>query len=207
MTDQLRASTASDGAWHEFLTRPAVHVDAARLSACFDGRIDEVVCRTMLTTPRLIERLSNVLERYYSLGADSDLDACDQVDRGVALATGETLAGIARRSGAVYWATGLASVVLTRDVETLYAALGEDVCTYALACRDLSEQDHRLPPIEETAATIIADGWRCLWGWSERLPPAIAKRVRLKFPDIVEPTIKRGYEIVRRAGAIDVAAG
>ncbi|TGT60946.1 hypothetical protein, partial [Mesorhizobium sp. M2E.F.Ca.ET.166.01.1.1] len=125
-----RSEQAANPQWQAFMSGLASYADAARLAECFDGTISEAACQRMLQSQRLHERLSKLLlERYWLSYADDE--PSDELDRAIALSSGEELEELALRSGAIYWAGSLAAVIDGRQADALQAALGPDLCTFA----------------------------------------------------------------------------
>ena len=190
--------------WQAFVSGPASYVDAARLAECFDGAISEGACHGMLQSQRLHERLSKLLLEHYRLSRAVD-EPSDDVDRAIALSSGDDLEELALRSGAIYWAASLAAVIDGREADALQAALGADLCTFAVANRDLAGPLRPLEPMEDMRSRVYADGLSCLGGWCQAMPGGTGVRVRLKLmPDklvdrAAEPFVGAGPAIVRRA--------
>ncbi len=191
--------------WQAFVSNPAAYVDPARLAPCFDGSIDEAACLHMLGAQRLHGRLSRILMERYGLSLETAPPA-DDIDRAIALASSDALEDIALRSGAIYWAGSLASVIAGRQAAALQAALGTDAYASALANRDLSGPQRPTEPLEDVHGLVYADGLRCLGAWSRSLSGDTGMRVRLKLmphalidEDADEAFVRAGPAIVRRA--------
>ena len=205
MTEHAGTETADAVAWRSFIDNPAVYVAPERLAACFGGAISVAACERMLATERLQVRLSALLAEQHAL-AEPDVHESDDLDRSVALASVDDLDDIALRSGAIYWAGALAGVILAQKAAALHDALGEELCAFAVASRDLAGPLQSLDPVEGIRERVLADGWRCLSAWCHALPAAIGMRVRLKLPpdDLIDATpppsfAETGPAIVRRA--------
>ncbi|TIQ82046.1 MAG: hypothetical protein E5X64_36220, partial [Mesorhizobium sp.] len=159
---QTGSTQTASPEWQAFMSDPAGYADAARLAQCFDGTIGEAACERMLRSQRLQERLSELLlDRYGLSGAVSD-EPADEIDRAIALSSGEELEELALRSGAIYWASSLAAVIDGREAAALQAALGADLCAIAVANRDLTGPMQPLKPLEDIHSRVHADGLRCL---------------------------------------------
>lgn len=190
--------------WQAFVSGPASYADAARLADCFDGLIGEAACHRMLQAQRLHDRLSKLLLERYRLSCAVD-ELSDEVDRAIALSSGEDLQELALRSGAIYWAASLAAVIDGREADALQAALGADLCIFAVANRDLAGPAQLLEPLEDIRRRVYADGLGCLGGWCQAMPGETGMRVRLKLAphEFVDRTAKSfvecGPAIVRRA--------
>lgn len=201
----MQQDPAQSAGWQAFLSNPAAYADAARLVPCFDGSIDEAACLHMLGLPRLHGRLSAILNERYGLSLETAPPA-DDIDRAIALASGEALEDIALRSGAIYWAGSLASVIAGRQAAALQAALGADAYAFALANRDLTGPLRPIGPLEDVHGLVYEDGLRCLGAWGQSLSGDTGMRVRLKLmPHALidqkadEAFVKTGPAIVRRA--------
>lgn len=201
---RARSEQAASPQWQAFMSGPASYADAARLAECFDGMISEAACQRMLQSQRLHERLSKLLLEHYRLSYAAD-EPSDEVDRAIALSSGEELEELALRSGAIYWAGSLAAVIDGREADALQAALGADLCTFAVANRDLAGPVRPLEPLEDIRSRIYADGVSCLGGWCQAMSGETGTRVRLKLMPhelidrTVEPFVECGPAIVRRA--------
>ncbi|MDX8477468.1 SctK family type III secretion system sorting platform protein [Mesorhizobium sp. VK24D] len=195
---------AASPEWQAFISGLASYADAARLAECFDGTISEAACQRMLQSQRLHERLSKLLLEHYGLSCAAD-EPSDEVDRAIALSSGEELEDLALRSGAIYWAGSLAAVIDGREADALHAALGADLSTFAVANRDLAGPVRPLQPLEDIRRRVYADGLSCLGGWCQAMPGETGMRVRLKlmpheFVDrAAKPFVEAGPAIVRRA--------
>jgi hypothetical protein len=191
--------------WRTFTSNPAGYADVARLAQCFDGAIGEAACQRMLQSQRLHERLSELLLDHYGLSGVVSNEPADEVDRAIALSSGEELEELALRSGAIYWAGSLAAVIDGREAAALQAALGADLCTFAVANRDLAGPMQPLEPLEDIHGRVYADGLSCLGAWCQAMPGDTSMRVRLKLMphELVDrtaaPFVETGPAIVRRA--------
>lgn len=205
MTEDAGTETAV--AWRSFIDNPAGYAAPQRLAVCFDGAISVAVCERMLGTERLQARLSALLVEQHAL-AGLPADDSDDVDRIIALASADDLDEVAFRSGAIYWAGALAGIILAQKAAALHEALGEELCAFAVANRDLAGPLQPLDPVEGIRERVLADGWRCLSAWCDAVPAAIGMRVRLKLPpgDLIDTTpppsfAETGPAIVRRAAS------
>ncbi|PAQ10926.1 hypothetical protein CIT26_06375 [Mesorhizobium temperatum] len=192
--------------WRTFMSNPAGYADAARLAQCFDGTIGEAACERMLRSQRLHERLSELLLDHYGLTAAVSDEPADEVDRAIALSSGEELEELALRAGAIYWASSLAAVIAGREAAALQAALGADLCAIAVANRDLTGPMQPLKPLEDIHPRVYADGLSCLGAWCRSMSGETSMRVRLKLMphELVDQTTAKpfseaGPAIVRRA--------
>ncbi|BCG93173.1 SctK family type III secretion system sorting platform protein [Mesorhizobium sp. 131-2-1] len=201
---QTGSEQAVSPEWQAFISNPASYADAARLAECFDGTISEAACERMLHSARLHQRLSKVLLERYRLSCAVD-EPADEVDRAIALASSEALEELALRSGAIYWAGNLAAVIDGREADALQAALGADLCTFAVANRDLAGPMQPLEPMDDMRSRVYADGLACLGAWCKAMPGEMSIRVRLKLmphelvDQTAEPFAEAGPAIVRRA--------
>jgi hypothetical protein len=179
VTGQTEGATRHDS-WSEFMESPVSYIDAGRLDACFDNEFGAGVCDRLKTAVRLRGRLSAVIDARYALVPLVPQDACSDVDRKIASSSAEQLIDLVQRSGAVFWASTIANVVLARQVEALRRQLGETLYGYALAHRDLSGPAQALEPLDTVGSRVAEDGWRCFGAWCHALP-AVGARVRLKL--------------------------
>jgi hypothetical protein len=173
-----RASTAMD--WATLMNRPAAYIDLARLAACFDARISVPLCERLRGASRLEHRLSEIISDFYALAGPVAPETVGQVDQHVALLPVGRIDDLVRRAGAVYWATAIANMVRAEEVRWLRDKLGETLCAFALANRNLAGPPRKLEPVDDANARIAEDGLRCLAAWCQSQPEAIGGRVRLK---------------------------
>lgn len=188
------------------MRRPAAYIDASRLAVCFDHQFSAELCGRLKGADRLQDKLSTLINSRYALAAPVAPDAVDDVDRDIALSPVQRLADVMRRAGAIYWANAIANVLLAEKVSQLHQQLGEAVCAFALANRDLSGPRDELEPVAGAGARVTEDGERCFAAWCQSLPQAVAARVRLKLPprlafDAPVALAAIGPSIVRRAAA------
>lgn len=190
--------------WQEFWSNPAGYADAGWLSDCFDSQISFDACERMLETPRLQPRLSKLLAERHELTAKDLPQTPQEIDRRIALASGDELERLALRAGAIYWANSLAAVIDGRQAGAIQTALGPELCALAVANRDVSGPTKPLKPLENLSGRIFADGLTCLESWLQDMPPQLSKRVRLKLanglPGLAEISqVEHGAHILRRA--------
>jgi hypothetical protein len=213
MTDQP-ATADRLAQWNAFLRWPASSMDSARLDACFDNEFGAALCDRLKTTARLQDRLGSVISAHYALPAPPDPAAIGEIDQAIVLLSGSELAAIARRAGTIYWANAIANVILAPQVEALHQQVGEELCNFALAHRDLAGPESALGSLKDIGARIDSDGWRCLAAWCRGLSGGLGTRVRLKLPAIEAldaipalPFFDSGPPIVRRAATADGVPG
>lgn len=206
MTQHADTVPADAAEWRSFAENPAGYADSRRLAACFGNAIGDAACERMLRSGRLQERLSKLLAEHHRLSGSLDGAEGDGIDRTIALAPAEDLDEIALRSGAIYWAGSFAGIILGQKAAALHGALGEELCAFAVANRDLAGPVQSLDPVESIHERVVADGWRCLGAWCHAAPVEIGMRVRLKLPpdDLIDgiplpPFADAGPGIVRRA--------
>jgi hypothetical protein len=168
--------------WATLMNRPAAYIDVTRLAACFDARIDVRLCERLRGASRLQHRLSTIISEFYALAAPVGPQAVGQLDQNVALLPVGRIGDVVRRAGVVYWATAIANMVRAEEVRWLRDQLGEALCTFALANRNLSGPPRKLEPVDGADARITEDGMRCLGAWCQSQPEAVGGRVRLKSP-------------------------
>lgn len=202
---ETRSKQTTSPEWQAFVSNPASYVDATRLVECFDATIGEAACERMLQSQRLHERLSELLIECHRLSSAVE-EPADEVDRAIALSSGEELEELALRAGAIYWAGNLAAVIAGREAAAWQAALGADLCVFAVANRDLAGPVQRLEPLEDIYGRVYADGLDCVGAWCRTMPGDTSMRVRLKLVphELVDqaaagPFAEIGPAIVRRA--------
>jgi hypothetical protein len=174
--------------WGTFMWQSADYIDAGRLAACFDNAFSPELCERLRGTSRLQDRLSQLIDNRYALAAPIAEDAIEDGDRTIALSPTERLLDLIRRAGAIYWANAIANVVLAEEVRRLHEQLGDTLCAFALANRDLSGPGETLEPLISVSERITEDGERCFAAWCQSLPEAVGARVRLKLPARCEPS-------------------
>lgn len=204
MTRLAAQEQAVHSEWQEFWSNPAGYADAGWLSDCFDSQISFDACERMLETPRLQPRLSKLLAERHELTAKDLPQTPQEIDRRIALASGDELERLALRAGAIYWANSLAAVIDGRQAGAIQTALGPELCALAVANRDVSGPTKPLKPLENLSGRIFADGLTCLESWLQDMPPQLSKRVRLKLanglPGLAEISqVEHGAHILRRA--------
>ena len=189
-------STGADAGWDAFVTQPALYIEPSRLAVCFDGMVDPELCGRLRSSPRLEERLSDLVHSRYGLARTIAAEEVSDTDRWIALASSEQLSELARRAGAIYWANSIANTVRAADAAAFDAALGETLCVVALANRDLSGLMQPLTPYDQLGARVMEDGLRCLGAWCKAQPAGVGLRVRLKLaPDpALDDVVKRPFE-------------
>jgi hypothetical protein len=194
--------------WETFMRQPAAYIDAARLAICLDNEFSAELCGRLQGAGRLRDRLSALIKTHYALAAPVEEDAVDELDRTIALAPCERLADVVRRAGAIYWANAIANVLLAEKVSQLHEQLGEAICAFALANRDLSGPHQVLEPVADAGARVTEAGERCFAAWCQSLCDAVAVRVQLKLPPRQGldgppgiPFAEIGPSIVRRVAA------
>lgn len=205
MTQLAGREEAVSPDWQEFWSNPAGYADAGWLSDCFDGQIGFEACERMLETPRLQPRLSKLLAERHGLAARGLARLPEQVDQQIALLSGDELERLALRAGAIYWANSLAAIIDGRQASAIQVALGPELCTSAVANRDISGPAKSLEPLDGLSGRIFADGLSCLESWLQDVPPQLASRVRLKLANGLpglgdaRQVAELGARILRRA--------
>jgi len=174
------AQEAAEGTdWHAFMAWPASYIHAERLDHCFANGFGRELCGRLRASRRLRDRLSEFIAEQHALAAPVAVDVCDDLDRAIALSSGERLFDIARRCGAIYWARTIAGVVRPAEVAALHREIDEALCGFALMHRDLAGAQE-LTTIEGIGTLSVEDGLRCIAAWTEAQPAAVGQRVRLK---------------------------
>jgi hypothetical protein len=196
---------ADGGEWHAFMAWPASYIDAGRLDRCFANGFGRELCDRLRASRRLRDRLSAIVAEHHALAAPIAADLCDDLDRTIALSSGERLFDIARRCGAIYWARAIAGVVRPAEVAALHREIDEALCGFALMHRNLAGAQE-LPALEGIGTRSVEDGLRCMAAWTEAQPAAVGQRVRLKLaahPTLDDPPsapfVDIGPSIVRCA--------
>jgi hypothetical protein len=194
--------------WDQFESDPGAYIAAGRLLPCFDGKLPIGVCARLATSQRLRGRVNDLIHATYQLAPVGLAEACDEVDRAIALAPADALAEIARRSGAIFWSAAIANAIVARQVAALRAQLGEELHRFALAHRDLAGPPRSVEPITQVIAHIVRDGWLCMGAWCHAQSAAVGARVLLKLEpaDGIDwtpqsPFADLGPGIVRRAAS------
>jgi hypothetical protein len=205
VTNPTNTATRRDS-WSEFMESPAAYIDGGRLDDCFGNEFGAGLCERLRTSIRLRERISTAVRTHYAIVPWVPQDECRDIDRNIALSPAAHLIDIAKRSGAVFWASTIANVILAKQVEALRRQLGDALYGYALAHRDLSGPAQALEPLDTIGSRVAQDGWRCFGAWCHVLPAGIGARVRLKLAANVSlehdpegPYREFGPPIVRRA--------
>ncbi|TWG99546.1 YOP protein translocation protein K (YscK) [Mesorhizobium sp. J18] len=209
MKGQGESGQADRDDLRSFLEEPASYAAVEHLEPCFDHAISRQACERLLADRRLNERLSGLLAQHYELpgmpaGAEQDLDPAD---RSIVLSDSQNIGEIVLRAGAIYWANTIAGTVLGREAAALHAALGSELCAFAVANKDLAGPRQPVEPSETLRDRIMADGWRCLAAWCRAIDPAISARFRLKLSpsaplgEAEMPFAEIGPAVVRRVAS------
>lgn len=200
--------------WDELMTRPSCYINELRLRACLEGSFSAAACRKLKASSRGQSRLSHVISARYLLAGWVDPEQCNEADRVIALTSGERLAEIAMRAGAIFWSAEIAKVVQSKYAAVLYRQLGESICRSAIANRDLAGPVGRLKLVRDLVAMVKEDGLRCLSAWCQAQPSGVSRRVRLKLPPAEafdraqrSPFVEVGPVIVRRAANWEIQLG
>jgi hypothetical protein len=168
--------------WATLMNRPVAYIDATRLAACFGGSIRVALCERLLAAGRLQDRLSAMVNDFYSLAAPIGPDAAIPADQRVTLRPAGRTRDLVRRAGVLYWANAIANTVRAEDVRRLRGRLGDALYAFAIANRQLSAPSQMLDLADATDTRIDEDGMRCLGAWCQSQPEAVGGRVRLKSP-------------------------
>jgi hypothetical protein len=176
-----RDVAADPGRWHEFVAQPARYIDAMRLVACFDGQFADDLCTRLKSCVRLRDRVSDLIMAHYGLASRVAFEACDETDRAIALASAEQLADLTLRCGAIYCSAAIANVILADQVAVLHEQLGEPLCGFAVAHRDLAGPVETVEALETLSQRVAENGWLCLGVWCHAQPREVGMRVRLKL--------------------------
>jgi hypothetical protein len=166
--------------WATLMNRPAAYIDLTRLAVCFGDQIDVRLCERLRDSSRLQDRVSAIITDFYALAPPVGPEALSPSDQTIALLPAGRMGDVVRRAGAVYWANAIANMVRAEEVRWLRDQLGETLCAFALANRNLSGPPGKLEPADGADAQIVEDGIRCLGAWCQSQPDAVGGRVRLK---------------------------
>jgi hypothetical protein len=175
-------NTADAARWDDFVARPASYAHPARVELCFGGRIRPDLCRRLTSCGRLLDRVSERIRVHYGLSSRVPIDASDATDRAIALAPVDHIFALARRAGAMFHATTIANVIRADHVVMLHQQLGEELCAFAIAHRDLSGPSAGpVASLQNIGARVEEAGWLCVGAWCHAQPHEIGMRTRLKF--------------------------
>ncbi len=188
------------------MNQPAAYTDGSRLAVCFEHAFDAELCNRLKASIRLQDRLSAIVCARYALVRWVPPQTCGGLDRAIALFPATRLFDLARRSGAIFWASTIANIVRAPQVAMLHQQIEEPVCSFALANRDLAGPEQAIEPLDDVGLRIADDGWRGLGAWCQAMPAGVGTRVRLKLAanDLLDrapesPFREAGPSIVRRA--------
>lgn len=189
------------GAWERFADTPSLDAHPSRVAELFGGALGADQAGRLARRPRFAERLSGLLARRHGFGAAQR--PADIRDLAIALSSGDEIAALARRAGAVCWADPIAREVRAAEVAALKEAIGDDAYAAALAHRDEALPAVALgidgAPDRATILTGVAGSARqCLGGWLASQSAEIAQRVRLRLP--VEAVADAPQDIYLEAG-------
>ncbi len=195
----------AEAAWRAFMFEPLNYIHPSRLAGSLGGEINDELCISLRSCERLRDRLSALIIARAECPAFLDLDTVDPQDRAVAIAPPEDLSRIAVRAGAIVWSRAMANAVRGQDVAALEAALGAELCRFAIKHRALAGPEKPLEPFDTLLERITAEGWRCYAAWCAAMPHAVGARAHLKIPgeafdgSAEAPFLENSVEIVRRA--------
>jgi Bacterial type III secretion apparatus protein (OrgA_MxiK)/YOP proteins translocation protein K (YscK) len=162
----------------EFCWQPAAYIHPDRFHPCVPD-LPRVLADQLLDTPRLRNKLSNIIIAHYRLGTCVDDLASHQVRPSLWVA--ERLIRLAYFAGAVWHAHSLRRLILGRWLAVALSGFDPALRETALANLDLAPED--VAPLAgiELAEAIRLDGIRCLGAWIGQLPENVRSRVVLKF--------------------------
>jgi hypothetical protein len=192
-----------ESTFQSFAEMPALYIHPHRCREWLP-HIPPSVAMPLLENRRLIRRLSALIAAHYELSQPA---AANQDDLAIALLDIEALSRIIHLSGAIFYGHYLRTEISGTAIAGLLSGLDPWAYEAAVNHADLGER----AAVEEeqsdllTRETLVMAGHRCFCSWVKTLPPSIAKRVWLKFPENPEeddpPPIfdKQGPNIVRAA--------
>jgi hypothetical protein len=208
MAAQDAGAASAEGKWQAFLTKPATYIHKDKLVAMFGGAMSAELCERIAAEPRLLPRMSALVESHYALPQWAN-EACEAEDRAIVMMAAADMAPLIRRAGAIHWSASIAAVVLAPDIRALYTALGDELCAQAVRHRDLSGPVRAVQPLATLAERVDADGRLCLAAWVAALPAAIGERFRLKWAEALPsdeatlgPFRALGPATIRRAASM-----
>jgi hypothetical protein len=194
-----------ESTFQSFAEMPALYIHPHRCSEWLP-HIPSGIATPLLGNRRLTRRLSALITAHYGL---SQATATNRDDMAIALLGVEALSRLIHLSGAIFYGQYLRTEISGTAIAGLLSGL--DPLAYEAAVKQAGlgpEQEvhgETGPPALLTREIMLRDGHRCFCSWVKTLPPPIAKRIWLKFPDDpVEddpPPVfhTRGPKIVRTA--------
>jgi hypothetical protein len=170
-----------ESAFQSFAEMPALYIHPHRCSEWLP-HIPNSVAMPLLKNRRLTRRLSALIVAHYGL---SRPEAANNDDLAIALLDIEALLRIIHLSGAIFYGQYLRTEISGTAIAGLLSGLDPRAYEAAVKHADLGQEiaDEAELAASLTREILLRDGHRCFCSWVKTLPPAVAKRVWLKFPD------------------------
>lgn len=181
---------------------PAIH--PARISACFVSTSAPALVLDLLREPRFAARLADLVRRHHHLEdvAEEDWDHPDSL---IAERDLEGLESLALCAGIVFRAQVFVREIRGPVLAALAERFGSQAMRSARLHRDLAGDRAHPGDLDALELLVREEGRACLAAWIASRPAALARRVRLKWPDdaavpiTADPELlSRGPEILRR---------
>jgi hypothetical protein len=170
-----------ESTFQSFAEMPALYIHPHRCREWLP-HLPPGVATPLLKNRRLIRRLSALIAAHYALSKPAPVN---KDDLAIALLDIEALLQLIHLSGAIFYGQSLRTEISGTAIAGLLSGL--DPWTYEAAVKhaDLGENTDREAeePDLLTRESLLRAGHRCFFSWVKTLPPSIAARVWLKFPE------------------------
>jgi len=164
-----------------FAEMPALYIHPQRCQEWLPD-VPAGIATQLIGNKRFALRLSAAISAHYGL---SPVAAADMAGNAIAFLDIEALSRLIHLSGAIFYGPYLRTEISGAAIASLLSGLDERAYEAAVKHADLSSgidlETWRPAPI--TRDTILRDGHYCFRAWVKTLPPPVAKRVWLKFPN------------------------
>jgi hypothetical protein len=170
-----------ESAFQSFAEMPALYIHPHRCSEWLPD-IPASVAAPLLKNKRLMRRMSALIAAHYGLSQPA---AANQDDIAIALLDIEALSRIIHLSGAIFYGQYLRTEISGTAIAGFFSGLDPWAYEAAVKHAHLGQEieGETREPASLTRELLLRDGHRCFCSWVKALPPSIAKRIWLKFPE------------------------
>jgi hypothetical protein len=170
-----------ESTFQSFAEMPALYIHPHRCSEWLP-HLPNSVAMPLLKNRRLTRRLSALIAAHYGL---SRPEAANKDDLAIALLDIEALSRLIHLSGAIFYGQYLRTEISGTAIAGLFSGLDPQAYEAVVNHTDLGQKIENETELAAslTREILLRDGHHCFCSWAKTLPPSIAKRVWLKFPD------------------------